>query len=398
MPHINSIPEVLYQPNQPYHYFYDNLPLRNILQRIGLVNIQVDINSDVLRGASGSTGSLDNRLNVSLENDGNIKSSAINQANHGIGYHSDGAGPDGVEYVRMTNEERNKLNLVSSGANKFSIEIEDAYPSANFVTIPYDDKETLKLRNSSTIFFDFTAPNILKAHSIFPPDVAHRHHYNLAPAYDVPSGPSYINYKTTALSTPYEPGTLRVFVNGIKLTNVDVNVLDSSGDSWIPTRISSESPSGGTFSLNRALTENDVIRIDFDEIFTPAPTGTPTPTRTAPPTPTRTPTPRPTRTPTPSRTPTRTATPAPTSTATPAPTSTATPAPTSTATPEPTRTATPEPTRTATPAPTSTATPAPTSTATPAPTSTATPAPTSTATPSPTPEPTSTPGFSQNLL
>jgi len=273
MPQINSIPEVLYQPNQPYHYFYDNLPLRNILTRIGLVNIQVDINSDVLRGASGSAGSLDNRLVTSLESDGSLKSIAVDNANHNIAFHSDGIDHNGIEYVRMKKEERNKLGLIANGANKFSIEIEDIHPTiGDFVTIPYEDTEVLRLRNSTTIFFDFTAPNILKAHSIFPPDMAHRHHYDLVPAYDIPDGPSFKSYKTTALSTPYEPGSLRVYVNGIKLTNTDVKVPDySSPDvaSWILTSIFKESPENGTFELNRALTISDVIRIDFDELFLP---------------------------------------------------------------------------------------------------------------------------------
>jgi hypothetical protein len=299
MPQINSIPEVLYQPNQPYHYIYDNLPLKNILTRISLVNVQVDTNSDVLRGASGSAGSLNNRLDASLNEDGSLKSAAIDDASHNIGYHTDGEGPDGVDYVRMTASERNKLTAIADGANNFSIEIEDAVPTiGNFVTIPYDSNETLRLRNSATIFFDFTAPNILRAHTIFPPDAVHRHHYDLAPAYDVPSAPTYKVFRTTAINTPYEPGSLRVYVNGIKLTNVGVKVLDysSSTASWISTFISDEDPENGTFELNRALTSSDVIRIDFDEVFVPPPmaTATPTPTATASPTPSPTPTPTPT--------------------------------------------------------------------------------------------------------
>lgn len=295
MPQINSIPEVLYQPNQPYHYIYDNLPLKNILTRISLVNVQVDTNSDVLRGASGSAGSLSNRLDTSLSENGSLRPSAINEAMHGIGHHTDGEGPDGIEYVRMTKAERNKLAAVANEANNFSIEIEDSVPTiGSLVTIPYDNNETLKLRNSATIFFDFTAPNILRAHTIFPPDAVHRHHYDLIPAYDVPGSPSRKSYRTTAINTAYEPGSLRVFVNGIKLTNVGVKVLDysSSTTSWISTYIFSEDPAAGVFELNRALSADDVIRIDFDEIFVP-PSISPTPTSTATPTPTPTSTPSP---------------------------------------------------------------------------------------------------------
>jgi hypothetical protein len=306
MPNINSIPEVLYQPNQPYHHFYDNLPLRNILQRIGLVNIQVDIDADILRGASGSAGNLNNRLNASMEESGNLKSSALDEAKHGIAYHVDGPDQNGVEYVRMKKEERSKLNLVADEANRFLVEIEDAYPTiGDLVTIPSENTDTLKLKNSSTIFFDFTAPNVLKAHTIFPPDAVHRHHYNLTPAYDVPNNPSFKNYRTTSLNTSYEPGTLRVYVNGFKLTNSPIKVLDYSSETllWTDTYILSENSNNGEFELNRSLTINDVIRIDFDEIFippsnyahsTPVPAETMAPTETPGETMNSTPTPTPT--------------------------------------------------------------------------------------------------------
>jgi len=306
MPNISSIPEVLYQPNQPYHYHYDNLPLKNILTRIGLVNIQVDTNSDILRGASGSAGSLNNRLDVSLKDNGKLKSEAVDESLHNIGYHSDGMGPDNVEYVRMTQEERNKLILVDSNANNLSLEIEDAFPTVgNFVEL---ETGVVRLMNSSTIFFDFQSPNIVKLHSIFPPDTAHRHHYDRTPAYDNPSSPSYRHFKTTAINTSFEEDSLRVYVNGVKLTtSVGIKVPTSSTSSsstsdisWVSTYIETQSHTSGTFSLNRALSTSDVIRIDFDEIFVPPPTPTPMPTRTATPmpTPTRTATPTPTPTPT----------------------------------------------------------------------------------------------------
>jgi hypothetical protein len=274
MPQINSIPEVTYQPDQPYHYLYDNLPLKNILTRIGLVNIQVDTNTDILRGAGGSAGSLSNRLGTSLEDSGALKAAAVDESLHNIGHHSDGMGPDGVEYVRMTSDERNKLLGVSSGANSLQIEIEDTLPTiGSFVNI---ENGILKIRNSPTIFFDFEAPDILKAHSIFPPDAAHRHHYDLVPAYDIPSNPSFQNFKTTSFNTPFEEGSLRVYVNGIRLAKPSEGALNYSVDvpdygdpngPWIPTHIESQDHSAGTFSLNRALTIDDVIRIDFDETF-----------------------------------------------------------------------------------------------------------------------------------
>jgi hypothetical protein len=260
MPNINSIPEVLYEPNQPYHYYYDNLPLRNILARIGLINIQVDTNADMLRGAAGSTGSVNARLDASLEADGTLKKESVDSSLHGIGHHEDGDGPDGVAYVRMTADERAKLALVQSEANRILLEIEDQFPTiGSYVTFP---DGTLRIASSPSIFFEFEAPNILKAHSAFPPDVAHRHYYDRTPV-----SSDRRNYTTTTLATPYTEGSLRVYLNGVRLSSESVPVPDPSGASFTTTYIESTSPAQGTFRLSRTITEQDLIRIDFDQSF-----------------------------------------------------------------------------------------------------------------------------------
>lgn len=272
MPNINSIPEVLYEPNQPYHYIYDNLPLRNILTRIGLVNIQVDTNSDIIRGAAGTAGSIDARMSVSLTGDGSLKTSAVDSSAHGIGHHSDGKGPDGVDYVRMTAEERAKLDFVQEEANKLVFEVEDSFPTVGEPVVISEG--SVRLKGSSTVFFDFEAPNTIRAHSAFPPDAAHRHHYSRQPANLNPSEPDYKNFKTTSVGTAYEEGSLRVYVNGVRICSVAVPVSSqstssssSSSLSFVPTYIESEDHSEGAFVLNRSLNQNDVIRIDFDETF-----------------------------------------------------------------------------------------------------------------------------------
>lgn len=265
MPNINSIPEVLYEPNQPYHYHYDNLPLRNILTRIGLVNIQVDTNTDIIRGAAGTAGTIDARMNVSLEPNGSIKLSAVDAVRHGIGHHTDGDGPDGIAYVRMTADERAKLALVQSEANRLVLEVEDYSPTVGSSVTIADG--TVKLKGSPTVFFDFEAPNVVRVHSAFPPDTAHRHHYGLQPANQNASSPDYKNFKTTALSTRYEEGSLRVYVNGVRLYSTSVPVPNPSGSSFTATYVATQSHTEGSFSLNRSLSASDVIRIDFDELF-----------------------------------------------------------------------------------------------------------------------------------
>lgn len=271
MPQIDSIPEVLYQPNQPYHYIYDNLPLRNILTRIGLVNSQVDTTAGLLRGLAGTAGSPSARIGVSLNQDGSLRSDAVDEAGHNIGRHEDGFGTDGVSYVRMTADERAKLEQIQSEANRLVVEVEDGPPNmGNLVTLT---DGTLSLRGSSSVFFDFEAPNIVRAHSAFPPDTAHRHHYSLVPVPYVSSSSSSgpRSYKTTSYATKYNEGTLRVYINGMRVGTSPVRVPDASGSNFAPINVVSESPSEGTFTLSRTLSSNDVITIDFDEYFIMSP-------------------------------------------------------------------------------------------------------------------------------
>lgn len=274
MPDISKVPEVLYDGLQPYHVHYDNLPLANILTRIDLVNSQVDINADILRGANGSVGTLNNRLSVGLNDNGTLKYAAVNNALHNIGYHVDGTGSDGVDYVRMKESERDKLSLIDSEANKLYIEIEDSVPNTSTISsasyIPSSvtiSNGTLRFKSTDTVQFDFESPDIIKARSVFPISSAHQHHYGLAPAHQTPASPDYQNFKTTSVNTPFMTGTLRVYVNGIRILNTTPTLVPAYSDvsTWTETFVSSSTETTGLFTLNRALASNDVITIDFDE-------------------------------------------------------------------------------------------------------------------------------------
>jgi hypothetical protein len=123
LPNIDQIPQVLYEPTDPYYYLVDNVPLINILNKIELINDAVDIASDQLRDAVGSAGTLANRLE-SLNADGSINPNAIDSAMHNIGYHVDGIGPDSVPYVRMQDAERDKLATVADGATDIILQFD----------------------------------------------------------------------------------------------------------------------------------------------------------------------------------------------------------------------------------------------------------------------------------
>lgn len=262
MPRIGLIPEVYYQPLNPYHHYYDNLPLKNIQARNEIINAAVDNNSATLREAAGNQGSISNRLNQSLEEDGSIKSDAIDAAEHHIGAHEEGLF-EGVEYVIMTQEERDKLSLIADEATHLSIQIETPSTTTLF------DAGTIEFESSDTISWEVISPNRVKAEMAFPVSAAHVHYYDLTPAHSNLITPDYINFKTTSVATPFVEDSLRVFVNGIRIpaSPDSVYVYDTEPDNtWALTNFV-PNHSAGTFALNRAIDEDDVIKVDFDTDF-----------------------------------------------------------------------------------------------------------------------------------
>jgi hypothetical protein len=270
MPEIEKITDVTYASQWPYHFHYDNLPLNNILTRIQLVNSQVDLNSEILRNSVGTAGSLDNRLAQSLDDAGDLKTTSVDLSLHSIAWHEDGERADGaggatISYIRMTSDERSKLSLIESEANNLDIEVE-SISTTEFLTTGH-----ARFRHSDTVTFSLTAPDIIKAHTAFPAAAAHQHYYDREPAHVTPASPNYKNYKTTSLGTAFVADTLRVYVNGIRLSEDEaVYVYDGSSGpdgTWVLTQISSTTPASGLFVLSRALDAQDVIRIDWDSEY-----------------------------------------------------------------------------------------------------------------------------------
>ena len=92
----------------------------------------------------------------------------------------------------------------------------------------------------------------------------------MIPVHSNLSTPDYINYKTTSSPVAFVEGSLRVCVNGIRLSeNDEVYVYQASTGptgSWTLTSFTGDE-STGTFALNRALHSSDLITIDFDRSF-----------------------------------------------------------------------------------------------------------------------------------
>jgi hypothetical protein len=270
MPEIGTIIPVTYSGAWPYHFHYDNIPLNNILDRIDLVNFQVDINADILRNSIGSAGNLAARLDTSLEDSGDLKTLAVDASLHNIGRHEDGTRDDGVggatiSYVRMTLSERDKISLIESEANDLDIQVQ------SISTTELLTSGVARFKHSDTITFSLESPDIIKAHTVFPVAAAHVHYYDREPAHNNPSSPNYTNYKTTSVGTAFIADTLRVYVNGIRLSEHEsvyvYNGLTGPDGTWTLTSVASSSPTTGVFVLNRALTASDVIRIDWDSDY-----------------------------------------------------------------------------------------------------------------------------------
>jgi len=279
MPNISLIPEVLYDPLQPYQWIYDNLPLENILLRQELINTAVDINTNILVDSIGTAGTLSNRLNQSLEDSGYLKISAIDVSDHNIAFHADGVRtltasdislidpldvyqlPSIVPFVRMLEAERDKLLLVSDEATSLRLQL---FTEDISNTVLFDD-EIVELVDTDTISWEIEEPNKIKARMTFPSSAAHSHNYNLTPVHANIVTPDYINYKTTSVSTVYVENSLRVYINGARLNEDDLVYVPSAAASPTFTQLKfTENFSAGTFALSGAITAADVIKIDFD--------------------------------------------------------------------------------------------------------------------------------------
>lgn len=279
MPDLGKLGVPEYQPGQPYHYEYDNVPLKTLEHRDFVINAAVDNLTSILQDTAGTQGTLANRLIQSVDEDGNLKTSAVDQAMHSIAEHEDASktvtpqelldyqqlgvagGGSGyptianpVPFVRMLEAERDKLALVADEATKLFIDVNTPSTIINF---GLEGNPTLNLIESDTIAWNYTAPNSISADLKISTDYAHRPYYDVIPATVDNKNFSYSPY-------PIVAGSLRVHINGTRLTATDsVYYPNSTHTAW---NLNSYTPNdiAGTFQLDNAITANDVIRVDFD--------------------------------------------------------------------------------------------------------------------------------------
>ena len=297
MPQIELVDVRLYEPTDPYNHQIDNIPIKGLIDRILLVNSQVDVDAQILSESQGTQGSLSNRLAQSINDDGSLKSTAIDEALHNIAEHQDGyVLIDGtpVSYVRMLYDERTKLSGIDSEANNLDIRVvlnvsvPSSIPSQISVIgiseIEFTEGE-FRLKPSDSIYWEVDTTGAIKANTTFPASVRLIRYYDQVPVPQDTITPDYKNYAVTSTNTPYKAGSLRVYINGVRITREDnITPTKAPHGTYVPTDLSSGTPTwliysfsegdetsgvvtSGEFSLSSAITDEDVITVDFD-VFT----------------------------------------------------------------------------------------------------------------------------------
>jgi hypothetical protein len=284
VPQIELVPVQLHQPTEPYNHQTDNIPLQGLIDRILLVNSQVDVDANVLRSAVGSVGSLAARLAASLNDDGSLKTAAVDAAEHNIAHHIDGSitiSGVPISYVRMLASERAKLSLIDDQATDLTllVDVQGTIPSniSDISAVTVDEVSfvggQVHLKASDAITWRIDDTGALIADTTFPAAARHRHYYDVTPTHQNTISPDYKNYKVVYA---YKEGSIRVYVNGIRLTkDVETYVptsFGSSGPTWLGYKYTEDTASGGVvssgkFSLSAAITAVDDIRVDFDALY-----------------------------------------------------------------------------------------------------------------------------------
>lgn len=259
MPQIDLITPVYYNPNDPYHYLYDNLPLKNIITRQILINLSVDNVIEQMADAVGTQNTVANRLNQSINADGSLKTASIDAAMHTMDDHT-----DTVNYVRMSKEQSDKLDLVADSATNFGVDVQLDSIGNNVVSFTAGK---LKFVPSDSVTFSIASPNMLSMNLAFPATAAHQHYYDQTPVSENSLTPDYIHYKVNSMATPFIDGSLRVYINGIRLSSTDSVYVPGDNNVWTLFKFTPDY-ANGRFYLSAPAPNDDVIKIDYDTPLT----------------------------------------------------------------------------------------------------------------------------------
>ena len=289
MPYLDSFQQVKYDPSWPYHYLYDNIPIQNLLTIQQIINDAVDWNTYLLESAVGTAGTLDARLSTSLDSNGNLIPSAVDTA---LG--------DSTVIADIQTQIDNIEDESTPGATALWITVAPGTPPVIQATFPPDATTPgyLQIQDSATItwkvvpgnptdaapeyigysgysgYGGYVYPTGLQAQMALPlQPLMIKHYYGVEPVKLVDNSTGSL-FQVTSIATEYISGTLRVYVNGIRIfSDIGVYVPSNYGgmsgysgandDIWFLTSFTEASTT--TFQLNRRINPNiDSIRVDFD--------------------------------------------------------------------------------------------------------------------------------------
>ena len=261
----------LYQGLQPYFYDVDNLPITDLIENDNRINTACDANSQLISDAIGNAGSLALKLNTCMDSLGNLLQTAVDNAQHHIGEHYEAIVNPLVNdyYVIMMNSERQKLSSVTDNATALTISMWSGAYGGNLVETLYTN-EHVEFIPSETINW---TTSIQSGHQYVSAQLAFggafvQHNYGATP-----TASDYRDY--TVPTGNYVSGTLRVYINGIRLLEspsfansnllyVPSYVNAPTSISWVQNSYEEVDPDSGTFTLYNAITVYDTIQVDFD--------------------------------------------------------------------------------------------------------------------------------------
>jgi len=253
MPDLSGIPVRRHQPLDPYDHVHDNQPIDDLTAQVDSVNDSVESMRAILASAIGSQPDLATRLAQSLEADGDLITSAVDDALHSIEAHE-----DTDDFVRMTAAERAKLDLVAANATRLAVLVpfagDDDPTTFDDGNVEFVESDTVQFReDDGKIAFDIKIPISSK----------HIHYYDVTPVTS-----DRVNYTVNGVPTAYKAGSLRVYVNGIRLSTTATVTVPVTGVATSLLYAEGDDTAGvvtdGDFNLNLAVGVADVVRIDFD--------------------------------------------------------------------------------------------------------------------------------------
>jgi len=287
-PLVDAYGVPLYQPNDPYHFDFDNKPIKTLAIRDQILSNQINILTQIIRESAGDLGSLTSRLDQSIERDGNLKTDAVDQANHNIAHHSDGTRlitqqeideyislgyilSTTPEFVVMLRAERDKLSQISSDANNITFK----FPG---MVNPVDGG-LVEFQDSYGIYWEVSNPNDenLVVKPILNNATDHKHFYEVSPI--LVGG----EYQISGVQR-FKKDTLRVYVNGVRIPSCSqaCSYADgvyfpsfSSNVTTLPPQSKSpnnlwnnlyftEMSESAKFILSSTLSANDKVFVDYE--------------------------------------------------------------------------------------------------------------------------------------